>query len=151
MPDDILARLDVVNGSLHHRFGLSKGRQTRRVIRAMENRYFNILGHPTGRKINIREPYDIDMEEVLAAAAELGCFLELNSFPIRLDMNDHYCRRARELGVLVSISTDSHRTGHLHFMKYGLGQARRGWLEPSNVLNTRPLEELKKLLNRNGS
>ncbi len=151
MPDDILARLDVVNGSVHHRFGLSKTRQTRRVIKAMENKYFNILGHPTGRKINIREPYEIDMEEVLDAALELGCFMELNSFPIRLDMNDHYCRRARELGVHVSISTDSHRTSHLEYMKYGLGQARRGWLEPGDVLNTRAFEELKKLLDRKGS
>jgi DNA polymerase (family 10) len=134
--------------AIHYKFNLSKDKQTERVIRAMDNPYFNILAHPTGRLIGERSGYEIDVERLLEAAKERDCFLELNSHPDRLDLNDIDCKMARDVGVKVVISTDSHRPGHLHFIRFGVGQARRGWLEAADVLNTRPLKEVKELLTR---
>jgi DNA polymerase (family 10) len=114
----------------------------------MDNPFFSILAHPTGRMINEREPYEIDMEQIMTAALERGCYLEINSQPVRLDLNDLHCKMAKDMGVKVAISTDAHRTTDLDFMRFGLGQARRGWLEPEDVLNTRRLKDLKKLLHR---
>ncbi len=148
LPDDVLKELDVRVCAIHYKFNLSKDKQTERVIRAMDNPYFNILAHPTGRLIGERSGYEIDVERLLEAAKERGCFLELNSHPDRLDLNDIDCKMAREMGVKVVISTDSHRPGHLHLIRFGIGQARRGWLEAADVVNTRPLNEVKKLLTR---
>lgn len=148
LPDDILKKLDVVVCSIHHQFQHPRDKQTERIIRAMDNRYFTILGHPTGRLINKRDPYDVDMEKVIEAARDRGCFLEVNAYPDRLDLTDLHCRTAREMGVMVAISTDAHRTAELDYMRFGLGQARRGWLEKGDVLNTRSFPELKKLLSR---
>lgn len=148
LPDDVLKRLDVRVCSIHSRFNFPMERQTERVLRAMDNRYFNILGHPFGRLIGRREPYELDLPRVIQAARERGCFLEVNAQPERLDLAAPYCRLAREHGVKVAISTDSHSVRELANMEYGVAQARRGWLEASDVINTRPWPQLRKLLRR---
>ena len=114
----------------------------------MDNPYFNILAHPTGRMINEREPYALDLEQIMRAAKERGCFLEVNGQPSRLDLNDVYCKMAKEAGVKVAISTDAHSTANLDYMRLGVDQARRGWLEPDDVINTRSLRALRQLLKR---
>jgi DNA polymerase (family X) len=148
LPDDSLARLDLTVCSVHSKFDLSRQEQTERIIRAMDNPYFNILAHPTGRLIGRRAPYDVDMERVMEAALERGCFLEVNAHPERLDLNDVYAKMAKELGLKLVISTDAHRESDLSYMRYGVGQARRGWLEAQDVLNTRSLSDLRSLLKR---
>jgi DNA polymerase (family X) len=148
LPDDILRRLDIVVGSIHTRFDLSAGKQTERLLRAMDNPLLSIVGHPSGRLINRRAPYAIDMERIIRGAAERGCHLEVNAQPERLDLDEHHCRFAREVGAKLAISTDAHDTTHFAFMRYGIDQARRGWIEPADVINTRPLPELRKLLKR---
>ena len=148
LPDQVLAKLDLRVCSVHSRFALSAEKQTERIIRAMDNPLFNILGHPTGRLIGERDPYAVDMEKIMAAAAERGCFLELNAHPDRLDLTDFHCRMAREMGVKVAVSTDAHYTEDLKFIRFGIDQARRGWLEKDDVLNTRELDDLLALLKR---
>jgi len=148
LPDAVLEKLDLTICSVHSRFGLSSEKQTERIIRAMDNPNFKILGHPTGRLINEREAYRVDMEKIIEAARDRGCFLELNAHPDRLDLNDHHCRLARETGVKVAINTDAHSTRGLQNMKYGIYQARRGWLGKDDVLNTRKVADLLKLLKR---
>ncbi|VTZ25062.1 DNA polymerase type-X / 3'-5' exodeoxyribonuclease [Methylocella tundrae] len=146
LPDKILSRLDVVVAAVHYKFDLSRQSQTERIIRAMDNRNMSILAHPTGRLIGEREPYDVDMERVIAAARERGCHLEVNAEPERLDLTDVHAQAAKSMGVKVAISTDAHTTAALGYMRFGVDQARRGWLESGDVINTRPLGELKKLL-----
>ena len=148
LADAILKELDLTVCSVHYHFNLPRKEQTERIIRAMDNPYFNILAHPTGRLINEREPYDVDMERLLEAAAERGCLLELNGHPDRLDLSDVHAKMAKERGVRVALSTDAHRTSDLGYMRFGIGQARRGWLEPEDVLNSRTWVEVKKLLKR---
>jgi DNA polymerase (family 10) len=148
LPDDILKELDVTVCAVHYKFNLPLEKQTERIIRAMDNPYVNILAHPTGRLINERKPYEIDMERIMHAAKERGCFMELNSHPDRLDLLDSHCKMAKDTGVKIAISTDAHRTSDLEFMRFGIGQARRGWIEAEDVLNTRSWEKLKKLLKR---
>ena len=146
LPDDVLGRLDLVVGSVHSHFSLPREVQTERILRAMDRPYFSILAHPSGRLINEREPLMLDMEKIIARASERGCFLELNANPKRLDLVDIYCRIAKDLGVLIAINTDAHSTNDFDNLCFGIGQARRGWLAKENVLNTRPLAELRKLL-----
>jgi DNA polymerase (family 10) len=146
LSDDILSRLDVVIGSIHYQFNLSRKKQTQRIVTAMENPHFMILGHPTGRKINQRDPMDLDLNDVMSAARDNGCCLELNAFYDRLDLTDLACRQAAEKGVGVVINTDAHRLSHMAYMGFGVGQARRGWLTPEDVVNTRSLKQLKKIL-----
>jgi DNA polymerase (family X) len=148
LPDTVLKKLDLTVCSIHSGFNLPVARQTERMIRAMDNPHCRIIGHPTGRLINERAPYGVDMEQVMAAARERGCFLELNANPDRLDLTDHHCRLAKEMGVKVAISTDAHSVAGLANIKYGLDQARRGWLSRDDVLNTRPVAELLQLLRR---
>jgi len=148
LPDEVLDELDITVGSIHSKFELSKKKQTERVLRAMDNPRFNILGHPTGRLINEREAYKIDLEAVIEAAAERGCCLELNAQPSRLDLAGRYAGLLREAGVLGAVSTDAHATDHLGFMHLGVAQARRGWMEKKHLLNTRTLKQLKKILVR---
>ncbi|HMB17233.1 MAG TPA: DNA polymerase/3'-5' exonuclease PolX [Pelovirga sp.] len=148
LPNDVLAKLDLTVCSVHSKFHLSNEKQTERIIRAMDNPHFNILGHPTGRLINEREAYALDMEKIISAAKERGCFMEINAYPDRLDLNDRHCRMAREMGVKVAISTDAHSTEGLKNIRYGVGQARRGWLSKDDVLNTRRVADLLKLLKR---
>ncbi len=146
LPDQILSRLDLVVGAIHSHFDLPQGKQTERILRAMDKRYFDILAHPTGRLINERPAYAIDMERVMRGALERGCYLELNAQPDRLDLADANCRLAKQLGLKLAISTDAHAIVELDFMRFGVDQARRGWLEPGDVLNTRPLKELRNML-----
>ena len=148
LPDDILKELDLRVCSVHYNTSLSAKKQTERIIRAMDNPYFNIFAHPTGRLINERGPYDVNMEEVIKAAEERGCFLEINAHPDRLDLSGRYCKRAKEVGVKVAISTDAHRITNLDYMRFGVDQARRGWLERDDVINTRGLKALRKLFTR---
>ena len=144
----MLSRLDVVVGAVHTNFGLSRQRQTERILRAMDHRYFNILAHPTGRELGARTPYQLDMARVLAHAKQRGCFLELNARPARLDLNDTDCMLTTRHGVLVSINSDAHSMLDLDYVQFGIAQARRGTLEACDVLNTRPLADLRQLLAR---
>lgn len=148
LPDGILGDLDMVIASIHYRFGLPDDRQTERLLAAMDNPHVSILGHPTGRLIGEREPMGIDMGRVMAKAKDRAVCLELNSFPDRLDLSDIHCKMARETGVTVVISTDAHSTDGLGLMRYGVGQARRGWLTPADVLNTAGLDAVRSRLKR---
>jgi DNA polymerase (family 10) len=148
LPDDVLGRLDLVVGAVHSRFELPRDAQTRRILRAMDHPHFSILAHPTGRLIQQREPYDVDMERVIRHAGQRGCFLEIDAQPDRLDLGDVHAQMARDEGVLVAVSTDAHSVMDLQNLRFGVGQARRGWLEEKDVLNTRSLPELRRLLRR---
>lgn len=148
LPDGVLKELDFTVCAVHYGFGYSRARQTARILRAMDNPYCSILAHPTGRLINRRDACDIDLEAVLEAARERGCVMELNAQPDRLDLDDRGCRLAKEIGVMVAISTDAHRTADLELMRFGVDQARRGWLEPGDVVNALPLARLRRLLRR---
>jgi len=148
LPDSTLSQLDVVIASVHSFFDLPREAQTDRVVRALENRNVSILGHPTGRLIGEREPYDIDMDRVMSAAHELGCYLEINAEPDRLDLNDIHAHAAKSKGVKVAVSTDAHSVNAFQYMRFGIDQARRGWLTADDVINTRSLADLRKLLKR---
>jgi DNA polymerase (family 10) len=134
--DEILERFDFVIASIHSRFGMDRAAMTDRVLRAMDNPHLTILGHPTGRLLLTREPYAIDMEAVIEKAADLGIVLELNADPHRLDMDWQLCRAAKERGVIIAIGPDAHSTRGLDCTELGVGIARKGWLEPTDVLNT---------------
>lgn len=140
LADDVLAQLDVVIASVHSRFEQSREEMTERVLKAIENPYVRILGHPTGRLLLRREPFAIDMATVLRRAAELGVAMEHNAAPERLDLNDRDLRLAKETGCKIVMSSDSHDSGNLGKMRYGILQLRRAWLTPEDVLNTRDAE-----------
>ena len=146
LPDEVLARLDLVVGAVHGGFGLSREKQTARLLRAMDRPCFSILAHPTGRLINERAACELDLDRVVRKARERGCFLELNAHPARLDLTDVACRMAKSEGVLVSINSDAHSALQLANLEFGIGQARRGWLEAGDLLNTRSLDQLRPLL-----
>lgn len=148
LPDPVLEELDLVICSVHSKFNLCREKQTERIIRAMDNPHVHIFCHPTGRLINERRPYEVDLERVMTAARERGCHLELNAHPDRLDLDDADCQRAKEMGLKVAISTDAHSLDDLRYMRFGIGQARRGWLEPKDVLNTKSWENLRGFLKR---
>ncbi len=148
LPDSALARLDLVVAAVHSNFNLSRAKQTERIVRAMQHPHFTLLAHPTGRLLQRREPYDVDMLRIIREARQRGCFLELNAHPERLDLLDTHCQLAKEEGVLISINSDAHSIYDFANLRFGIGQARRGWLEKHNVLNTRPLTELRLLINR---
>ena len=146
LPDEILRQLDVVGVSVHSLFNLSEEEQTKRIIKAMKNPHADILFHPTGRLIQKREPYDVDMEEIIRTAKETGTILEINTYPDRLDLKDEYIRKAVSAGVKFSIDSDAHDVSHFKFLEFGIAQARRGWCEKKDVINTRPWQEMIKLL-----
>ncbi|MFB6357246.1 MAG: DNA polymerase/3'-5' exonuclease PolX [bacterium] len=146
LKDEILDQQDLVLCAVHTKFDLPEKQQTERICRALEHPAVNIYVHPTCRKINEREPIDLEMETVMDTALENDSYLEINAQPVRLDLNDRYARRAKEKGLKLSISTDAHNTGHLFALRHGIGQARRGWLEKKDVLNTRTWAELKAFL-----
>jgi DNA polymerase (family X) len=148
LPDEVLGELDLVVGAVHSQFTLSRTKQTERILRAMDRPHFTILAHPTGRLLDGREPYDVDMLRIIRHARERGCFLELNAQPSRLDLLDIHCQLARDEGVLIAISSDAHRVQDFDNLRYGVGQARRGWLSKDDVLNTRSLTDLRPLLKR---
>jgi DNA polymerase (family 10) len=144
--DDILKELDVVVASIHTGFKQDRDKLTRRIISACENPHVDIIAHPTGRMLGKRDPYDIDLDLILKAAAETHTILEINSSPDRMDLNDIMANRAKEMGVKISIDTDAHEKEGLKDMRYGVWNARRAWLEKDDVLNTLPLDKLLKEL-----
>ena len=148
MPDDVLAGLDLVVVSVHSFMDMDQASMTERVLKAIAHPEVDILAHPTGRKLNRRLPYALDVEAVLEAALDLDVAVELNASPDRLDLSDVHVRRARELGVKVALNTDAHSVRGLATMRYGVEQARRGWLEAKDVLNALPLEDLRAWLGR---
>jgi DNA polymerase (family 10) len=147
-PDDLLKELDYTVCSIHSRFALDKKAQTERLLRAMDNRYFNILGHATGRLLLKRPGYEIDVERVIDHARQNGCFFEINSSPDRLDLSAENARRAAAAGVMIAVSTDSHSTGELDLIRCGLDQARRAGLCRANVLNRLAWHNLQALFRR---
>jgi DNA polymerase (family 10) len=148
LPDDVLGELDLVVGAVHGHFDLPRDAQTDRILRAMDRPHFTILAHPSTRLIQRREPIAVDMPRVIRHARERGCFLEIDAQPERLDLIDLHARLAREEGVRVAVSSDAHSVAELDDLRFGIIQARRGWLEKDDVLNTRPLTKLRPLLRR---
>jgi len=141
-PPEVLGELDIVLAAVHSRFTQSRAEMTARIVKALENPYVNILAHPTGRLIGSRQPYDVDLEAVFAAAKAHGKSIEINCSPDRLDLKDSQARRAAELGVPIAISTDTHYLSNLDNLELGLATARRGWIGPAQVLNTRNTDQL---------
>jgi DNA polymerase (family 10) len=148
LPDDVLAQADWVVASLHYGQNQPRDRITARILEAIENPHVSVIGHPTGRLINRRPAYDVDIEAVIAAAAKTGTFLEINANPWRLDLDDHHAAAAKRAGVKLVISTDAHSTRGLEVMRCGVLQARRAGLEAKDVANTRTLAQLKKLMKK---
>ena len=144
--DDVLARLDVVGAAVHSHFGLSRAEETKRVIRAMENKNVDIIFHLTGRLINKREPIQIDFEEILKAAKRTGTILEINAFPEREDIKDQYIRECVREGVKMSIDSDAHAREHFKLLEYGIAQARRGWATRADIINAWPVEKMLNFL-----
>ena len=144
--DMILKKFDFVGVGIHTAFGMSGAEQTKRIVKSMENENVDFIAHPTCRMIGRREPFDIDMEKIFDAARETDTYLEINSFPDRLDLNDVHSKLAKERGVKFVIGTDSHSAVNLPFMHFGVATARRGWLEKKDILNTHSLREIEKIL-----
>jgi len=142
--DEALKKLDYVIAGIHSSFKIPKEKMTERIIKAMRNPNVDIISHPTGRILKRRDEYQIDFDKILRVAKETGTILEINSFPERLDLNDKNIRKAKELGVKMIINTDSHHKDQLRFIEYGIAQARRGWAEKEDIINTQPLEKLLK-------
>ena len=145
---EFLEDFDICVASVHSHFNQSKEEMTRRIVRAMENPFVNVIGHPTGRKINQREPYEFDLDEVFTAAARTGTALEVNGYPDRLDLKDEHVLWAQRHGVRFSVDTDSHATTHLKHMRYGVATAQRGWLTRDDVINAWPLSRLRRFLRK---
>jgi DNA polymerase (family 10) len=143
-----LSELDFVIGSVHSRFEVTKAEMTDRIRRALANEHLDFLGHPTGRLLLGREGYEVDLDQVLQAAAEHGKVVELNAYPNRLDLDAVHCRKARDLGVMLSINPDAHSVKDLENLEYGIGTARRAGLEARHVLNSREVDEVLDLLAR---
>jgi DNA polymerase (family 10) len=140
-PDEILAELDVVVASLHSGLRQPRAQVTERLLSAIRNPNVDIIGHPRGQLIPTREGADLDMDAIFAAAKETGTVLEINANPHRLDLDDAHARRAVDLGVMLSIDTDSHSPGEFDLLRYGILTARRGWVEPDDVINTWPTDK----------
>jgi DNA polymerase (family 10) len=147
-PDELLQELDYTVCSIHSRFAFGREKQTERILRAMDNRFFTILGHATGRLLLKRPGYEIDMERIAAHAKQAGCFFEINSSPDRLDLSAENARVASRLGILIAISTDAHSIHEFGTIRYGIELARRAGLERTSVLNCQPLEKLTELFKR---
>ena len=144
--DEALKKLDVVGASVHSNFNMPEREMTRRIIKAMENENVDILFHPTGRVIHKREPYALDIEEIIDLAKRTGTILEIDAYPDRLDLKDEHIKLAVEKGVKLSIDSDAHNILHFKFLEFGIAQARRGWAEKKDVINTRNLKEFLKML-----
>ena len=140
--DEALKKLDFVIAGIHSNFKMPKGKMTERIIRAMRNSNVDVVSHPTGRLIQRRDEYQIDFDKILRVARETGTILEINSYPERLDLNDQNIRRAKESGVKMVINTDSHHKGQMKFIEFGIAQARRGWAEKEDIINTNSLNKL---------
>ena len=146
LDEETLAELDLVVVSVHSKFNMTKADMTQRVVRALRHPRVHVFAHPTGRLLGRREPYPLDLEEVVLVAHDYGVLLEVNAQPDRLDLNDIYCQMARDAGVKLVISTDAHRIAELDNMRHGVDQARRGWCEPADIANTRSLDAFLKLI-----
>ena len=144
--DKVLAKLDVVGASVHSHFSMSQAEMMARIIKAMENPHVDIIFHPTGRIIQKRDAYKVDMDEIIKAAKRTKTILEANAYPERLDLKDEYIRQAIEAGVKISIDSDAHSVYHFHYLEYGIAQARRGWAEKKDVINAHSWSEMLKLL-----
>jgi DNA polymerase (family 10) len=142
LPQELLAELDIVIAAIHSGMTQSEERITRRILGAIENPNVDVIAHPTCRLLGEREPVAVDLEAVFRAAAKHNKALEINAMPSRLDLKDIHAYRARELGVKLILGTDAHSSGHLGFMRFGIGVARRGWCQPEHILNTRPVDEV---------
>ena len=148
LDDSILSELDIVIAAIHSKFNMPEDKMTDRILKAFDNRYVNILAHPTGRLIAKRNPYPLDLERVFKEAKERGIIMELNSYPDRLDLKDVHCKMAKEIGVKIIISTDAHTKQQLDNIRYGVITARRGWLEKEDVLNTLEFNRFMKEVKR---
>ena len=146
--DEVLARLDVVGIAVHSHFNLSRREMTERIARAMRNPHADILFHPTGRVIQKREAYDLDMDEIIRVAKETGTVLEVDAYPDRLDLKDEHVRKAVQGGVKIVIDSDAHSVNHMRFLDFGVAQARRGWATKNDVINTLPVREFLQALKR---
>jgi DNA polymerase (family 10) len=144
--DEVLAKLDVVGVAVHSHFNLPRREMTERILRAMRNPHADILFHPTGRVIQKREPYDVDMDAIIRSAKETGTILEIDAYPERLDLKDEHVRKVVQAGVKLVIDSDAHSVNHIRFLEFGIAQARRGWAEKKDVINTKPLKEFLKCL-----
>jgi DNA polymerase (family 10) len=142
-PDTLLKQLDLVIGAIHSGFKQPREQITRRMVTAMHNPYLHIVAHPTGRLLGERDPYDVDMDQLMETAGKTGTALEINAYTQRLDLDDSTVLKAKEKGVLIAIGTDAHHLDQLWMMELGVLTARRGWLEPQHVLNTFTAEELR--------
>jgi DNA polymerase (family 10) len=146
LSDATLAKLDVVGASVHSYFNLSREEQTKRIMRAMENKNVDIIFHPTGRVIQRREAYDVDMDALIKKAKETGTILEIDAYPDRLDLKDEHIRKCVEAGVKMSVDSDAHASAHFPFLEYGVAEARRGWAKKSDIINAWPVEKMLKFL-----
>lgn len=144
--DEVLAQLDVVGIAVHSHFNLPRREMTERIIRAMRNPHADVLFHPTGRVVQKREAYDVDMDIIIRTAKRTGTVLEIDAYPDRLDLKDEHVRRAVSAGVKLVIDSDAHSVSHIRFLEFGIAQARRGWAEKKDVINTRPLKDFLKCL-----
>ncbi|MEX2052943.1 MAG: PHP domain-containing protein, partial [Candidatus Paceibacterota bacterium] len=144
--DKTLAKLDVVGVAIHSGFNMTEEEMTKRVIRAMENPHVDILFHPTGRLIQKREAIKLDIDKVIKTAKRTKTVLEVDAYPTRLDLKDEYIRKAVDAGVKLSIDSDAHHVSHFKLLEYGIAQARRGWAEKKDVINTRKWQDMLKLL-----
>ena len=140
--DEVLKKLDVVGAAVHSHFKLPRAEQTRRIIKAMENPNVDIIFHLTGRIINRREPIEVDIDEIIKAAKRTGTILEIDAYPDRLDIKDDYIKKCVEAGVKMSIDSDAHSVAHFKYLEHGIAQARRGWAEKKDIINTWPLEKM---------
>jgi DNA polymerase (family 10) len=148
--EKILEKLDIAVAAIHSGFKQDRGKMTKRIIRALENPYIHILAHPSGRLLGARDPYEVEIEEVMEAAKKYGKALEINAYSERLDLDDIHCRKAKEMGIQVAIGTDSHHLDQMWMMSLGVAVARRGWLETKDVLNTLSLKEILKWCHSRG-
>jgi DNA polymerase (family 10) len=148
LPDSALAQLDIVIAAVHSRFELPRDKQTARILKALDNPHVHLLAHPTGRLLEARAPYDVDMQKIIRHAKACKVALEVNAHPDRLDLTDTYCRMAKDEGALLAINSDAHSTFELDLLRFGVGQARRGWLERADVINTRNLKQLRSMLRK---
>jgi DNA polymerase (family 10) len=150
LPEKVLEKLDLVVAAIHSGFKQERGKITKRVVRALENPLVHILAHPSGRLLGARDPYAVEMEEVMEAAKQYGKALEINAYFERLDLDDIHCRKAKEMGIRVSIGTDSHHLDQMWMISLGVAVARRGWLETKDILNTLPLKGILEWCHRKG-
>lgn len=148
LSDAALAKLDLAGVAVHSHFNLPREEQTKRIIRAMEHPCVDIVFHPTGRVLNKRDAYEVDIDAIIRAAKKTGTALEIDAYPDRLDLKDDYIRKCAEAGVKLAIDSDAHSAHHFHYLRWGIAQARRGWAQASDIINTKPLPKMLKMLKR---